>query len=64
MENTITATAAITATADGSPARDAQSAVQNSSSTATLKLALLWLAVGLPLLWGMVKALQEGNLFP
>jgi hypothetical protein len=30
-----------------------------------LKLALLWLAVGIPLLWGVMKALQApGNLLP
>ena len=41
-----------------------QSAVQNTStSTNTLKLAILWLAVGLPLLWGVMKALEDaGNL--
>lgn len=43
-----------------------QSAVQNFKSGASmLKLLLLWLAVGIPLLWGVMKALQEpGNLLP
>ena len=42
----------------------AESAVQNiSTSTSKLKLAILWLVVGLPLLWGVIKALEEaGNL--
>jgi hypothetical protein len=41
-----------------------QSAVQNTStSTNALKLAIVWLAVGLPLLWGVMKALEDaGNL--
>jgi hypothetical protein len=55
------------ARADASAAReDAQSAVQNAkSASSTLKLALLWLAVCIPLLWGVMKALQEpGNLLP
>jgi hypothetical protein len=60
MENTITADA------DVSRPQRARSAVQNAStSTSTLKLVLLWLAVGLPLLWGVMKALEDvGNLFP
>jgi hypothetical protein len=43
-----------------------QSAVQNVKSGASIsKLVLLWLAVGIPLLWGVMKALQEpGNLMP
>jgi hypothetical protein len=43
-----------------------QSAVQNVASGASrLKLVLLWLAVSIPLLWGVMKALQEpGNLLP
>jgi hypothetical protein len=57
MENTITATAA------ESQSRGERSAVQNASLTSTLKLVLLWLAVGLPLLWGVMKALEDvGNL--
>jgi hypothetical protein len=58
MENTVD-------TADGSRSRRERSAVQNASSTSTLKLVLLWLVVGLPLLWGVMKALEDvGNLFP
>jgi hypothetical protein len=54
MENTITHTA------DGSLSRDEQSAQQNiATSTTRLKLMLLWLAVGLPLLWGVFKALED-----
>ena len=43
-----------------------QSAVQNVKGGASIfKLVLLWLAVGIPLLWGVMKALQEpGNLMP
>lgn len=37
-----------------------QSAVQNAKSAAsTLKLVLVWLAVGIPMLWGMMKALED-----
>jgi hypothetical protein len=37
-----------------------QSAVQNSKSAATtIKLVLVWLAVGIPMLWGMMKALED-----
>ena len=37
-----------------------QPAVQNAESAAsTLKLVLLWLAVGIPMLWGMMKALED-----
>jgi hypothetical protein len=58
MENTIDA-------AGGSPSRGERSAVQNASSARALKLGLLWLVVGLPLLWGVMKALEDvGNLFP
>ena len=58
MENTL-----------GGPARGSvgeQSAVQNVKSGASIpKLVLLWLAVGIPMLWGVMKALQEpGNLMP
>jgi hypothetical protein len=57
MENSI-------ASSSGETLARPQSAVQNTStSTNTLKLAILWLAVGLPLLWGVVKALEDaGNL--
>jgi hypothetical protein len=45
--------------------RGKRSAVQNAGSTSALKLGLLWLMVGLPLLWGVMKALEDvGNLFP
>ena len=59
MENTVD-------TADRSRSRAARSAVQNATtSTSTLKLVLLWLVVGLPLLWGVIKALEDvGKLFP
>jgi hypothetical protein len=43
-----------------------QSAVQNSKSAAsTLKLVLVWLAVSIPMLWGIMKALEDvRHLFP
>jgi hypothetical protein len=42
-----------------------QSAVQNSSSGASqIKLILVWLAVGLPLLWGAMKALEDIGSLP
>ena len=57
MENTVTGTAG------ESQSRGERSALQNTSSNSTLKLVLLWLAVGLPLLWGVMKALEDvGNL--
>jgi hypothetical protein len=60
MENTITGDA------DVSQPLGERSAVQNAStSTRTLKLVLLWLVVGLPLVWGVMKALEDvGNIFP
>jgi hypothetical protein len=40
--------------------RGEQSALQNkSTSTTTLRLVFLWLVVGLPLLWGVIKALDD-----
>lgn len=37
-----------------------QSAVQNdASATSALKLVLVWLAVSIPMLWGIMKALEE-----
>jgi hypothetical protein len=58
MENTITS-------ADVSRPQGERSAVQNAGSTSTLKLVLLWIVIGLPLLWGVMKALEDvGNLFP
>jgi hypothetical protein len=58
MENTLEGAA------DASLAE--QSAVQNTKSAAvTLKLVLVWLAVSIPMLWGIMKALEDvGNLFP
>jgi hypothetical protein len=57
MENTVDRAA-------GAPSID-QSAVQNTHSAATLKLLLLWLAVGIPMLWGMMKALENvQTIFP
>jgi hypothetical protein len=43
-----------------------QSAVQNAKNPAsTLKLVLLWLAVSIPMLWGIMKALEDvQTLFP
>jgi hypothetical protein len=43
-----------------------QSAMQNAKSAGSkLKLVLLWLAVCLPMLWGVMKALEDvGNLLP
>jgi hypothetical protein len=36
-----------------------QSALQNDeSATSTLKLVLVWLAVSIPMLWGIMKALE------
>jgi hypothetical protein len=41
------------------------SAVQNARRAGFLKLVLLWLAVGIPMLWGVLKALQDArNLLP
>jgi hypothetical protein len=42
-----------------------QSAVRNSAAFAgKIKLILVWLAVGLPLLWGAVKALENIGSLP
>jgi hypothetical protein len=42
-----------------------KSAVRNSKGGAALKLVLIWLAVGIPMLWGMMKALEDVRvLFP
>ncbi|HEY6619275.1 MAG TPA: hypothetical protein VIY68_07010 [Steroidobacteraceae bacterium] len=52
MENTLDG-------AEGAPLSQ-PSAVQNTKSAAsTLKLVLLWLAVGIPMLWGILKALED-----
>jgi len=38
-----------------------ESALQNTAhSTSRLKLLLIWLAVGLPLIWAVIKTLQDG----
>ena len=43
-----------------------QPAVQNATSAASvLKLVLVWLAVGIPMLWVILKALEDvRNLLP
>jgi hypothetical protein len=44
----------------GTPARKVESALQNTSGSATwMQLILLWLAVGLPMSWGVFKALED-----
>jgi len=53
----------ITGTPDEGLSRD-QSAVRNSTFASKLKLAALWLAVGLPLVWGVMKTLEEGGNLP
>jgi hypothetical protein len=57
MENTISGK-------EGLGLAQKQSAVRNASSaSSTLRLVLMWLGVGLPLLWGAVKAVEDiGNL--
>jgi hypothetical protein len=38
-----------------------QSAVQNiAHTTGKLKLLLVWLAVALPMIWGVIKTLEDG----
>ena len=38
-----------------------ESALQNTAhSTSRLKLLLIWLTVGLPLIWAVIKTLQDG----
>jgi len=39
---------------------DAGASLSTAHDTSKLKLLLVWLAVGLPLLWGVVKTLQDG----
>jgi hypothetical protein len=41
-----------------------KSAVQRSSAAIKIKLALLWLAVSLPLIWGAMKALENIGSLP
>ncbi len=57
MENTVGA-AAGASLSERSAARNAKSAAN------AFKLALLWLLVGIPMVWGMLKALEGvQNLF-
>jgi hypothetical protein len=52
MENTLNGAAS-------APANE-RSAVQNTKGAgSTLKLMLLWLAVSIPMLWGIIKAFDE-----
>ena len=52
MENTLDGAAGA--------ASSEQPAVQNAKGAApTFKLVLLWLAVSIPMLWGMMKALED-----
>jgi hypothetical protein len=53
-------------TMDNAARGDERSAMQNAKGAgSTLKLVLLWLAVCIPMLWGVMKVLQEpGNLLP
>lgn len=57
MENTLTGGA-------GTAASRGQSALQNGSLASKIKLALLWLAVGLPMIWGAVQALKDIGSLP
>jgi hypothetical protein len=42
-----------------------QSAVQNAKGAGSLKLWLVWLAVSIPMLWGILKALENvQTIFP
>jgi hypothetical protein len=34
-------------------------ALQNAQYAATLRLMLVWLVVSIPMLWGMMKALED-----
>lgn len=57
MENTLQGTA-------GTPQAE-QSAVQNTQSAAAVKLILVWLAVSIPMLWGIMRALENvQTIFP
>ena len=58
MENTLQGAA-------GAPLVE-QSALRNARGAAsTLKLVLIWVAVGIPMLWGIVKALENvQTIFP
>ncbi len=52
MESTINGIAA-------QPESRTEPAQRNSDRFGTVKLWLLWLAVSLPLLWGVMKALED-----
>jgi hypothetical protein len=57
MENTLQGAA-------GTPLAE-QSAVQNTQSAAAVKLILVWLAVSIPMLWGIMRALENvQTIFP
>jgi hypothetical protein len=58
MENTLQGTA-------GAPLAE-RSALQNTKGAAsTLKLVLIWAAVSIPMLWGIMKALENvQTIFP
>ena len=58
MENTLQRAA-------GAPLAE-QSAVQNTKGAAsTMKLVLIWAAVSIPMLWGIMKALENvQTIFP
>jgi hypothetical protein len=58
MDNSMTASV-------GAALSDQQSAVRNAASPSSkIKLVLMWLAVGLPLLWGAMKALEDIGSLP
>lgn len=58
MENTLS-------DGEGAALSQDRSAVQNTAGVAgKFKLVLLWLAVGLPLLWGAMKALEDIGSLP
>jgi hypothetical protein len=58
MENTISG-------GESAALSEDRSAVQNSAGAASkFKLVLVWLAVGLPLLWGAMKALEDIGSLP
>jgi hypothetical protein len=58
MENTMSG-------GEGAALSENPSAVQNSAGVSSkLKLVLVWLAVGVPLLWGVMKALEDIGSLP
>jgi hypothetical protein len=57
MENTLDSAAGA--------ALSERSAVQNAKNAVSLKLVLVWLAVSIPMLWGILKALENvQTIFP